>query len=212
MTLFNSTYLWSFLYKSKKIAPIDKILRCRSSTNNNKNDNNNRLPSKLSGWLANPGGTSFYKLIKNIFKKRLMPAFIFMFLRICEDFSYERSSMKSAVRATIICLFPSLGTTQLNKTFVNVHSYYDCRCKFVVYKHFHWLSKVVKTSASNSLRHKKKAVFDRFLRWPFADDGTTQQNIWINLHNYYISRWAGLNACIGNVLTRTLERFLNSWD
>ena len=64
MTLFNSTYLWSFLYKSKQIAPIDKILRFRSrinnnNNNNNNNDNNNRLPSKRSGWLANPGSTSF---------------------------------------------------------------------------------------------------------------------------------------------------------
>ena len=38
MTLFNGTIL---RFRSHKL---------------NKNNNNNRLPSKISGWLANPGG------------------------------------------------------------------------------------------------------------------------------------------------------------
>ena len=56
-----------------------------------------------------------------------MPAFIFMFLCICDDFGYESSSMKS-VRAN----GRFVRSAPHNKTFVNVHSYYDSRCKFVV--------------------------------------------------------------------------------
>ena len=50
----------------KKIAPIVKILRFRSL-----NNNNNWLPSKISGWLANPGGTTFSKQIEKISQEEL---------------------------------------------------------------------------------------------------------------------------------------------
>ena len=39
-----------------------------TTCNNNKN---NRLPSKLSGWLANPSGTRFPKLIEEISQEQL---------------------------------------------------------------------------------------------------------------------------------------------
>ena len=58
----------SFTYRKK--LHLSKILRFRSRTNNN-NNNNNRLPSKLSRWLENPGGTRFWKLIKEISQEEL---------------------------------------------------------------------------------------------------------------------------------------------
>ena len=50
------------------------------------------------------------------------------------------------------------------------------------------LSKCFKTSASNSLRHKKKAVLDQMIA-SFADDGTTLQNICTNVHNFLDDGW-----------------------
>ena len=50
MTLFNGTYLRSFLQNLQNC----KILQFFRSHNNN--NINNWLPSKISGWLANPGG------------------------------------------------------------------------------------------------------------------------------------------------------------
>ena len=121
MTLFNSTYLWSF------IAPIDKILQFISSTNNN-NDNNNRLPSKLYGLqiLAVQG---FRNRSKTFFKKRLMPAFIsYVSTHLrglqLQKFIYEIRTSGHNVRF--------LRPAPHNKTSVNMHSYYASRCKFVV--------------------------------------------------------------------------------
>ena len=81
-------------------------------------------------------------------------------------------------------------------------------------KHLHWMLVSVrlklvhleltcfKTSASNSAQHKREP----FLIVSLASLGTTQQNICANVHNYYASRLAGLNACLRKVLTHILQR------
>ena len=55
-----------FPLKVEKITRNVKSLRFKS-----RNNNNNWLPSKVSGWLANPGGMRFSKPIKEISQEEL---------------------------------------------------------------------------------------------------------------------------------------------
>ena len=121
-------YLYlNFPLQIEEIAPIDKILRFRSRINDNNNYNNNRLPSKLSGWLANPGGTRFSKPIEEIFQEELdVCLYVSTNLRglQLQKFIYEiRTSGQN------VCFLRSVPH---NKTSVNVHSYYASRCKLGV--------------------------------------------------------------------------------
>ena len=126
MTLFNSTYL-NFPLQIEEIAPIDKILRFRSRIKDNNNYNNNWLPSKLSGWLATPGGTRFSKPIEEIFQEEPNAClYVSTHLRglQLQKFIYEiRTSGHN------VCF---LRSAPHNKTSVNVHSYYASRCKLGV--------------------------------------------------------------------------------
>ena len=102
--IFNSTYIRIFLYKSKKLHlsirfyDLDHVSRTTRTT---------ITTQTTTGYLQNfqdglqiLAVRGFRNRSKKFFKKSLMPAFIFMFLRTCEDFSYKSSSMKS-VRAAI---------------------------------------------------------------------------------------------------------------
>ena len=51
--------------------------------------------------------------------------------------------------------------------------------------------KCFKTSARNSVQHKKKSR-----PWSLPSLGTTQQNICSNVHNYYASGWAGTSQAV----------------
>ena len=127
MTLFNSTYIRIFLLQIEEIAHIDKILRFRSRINKNNNYNNNRLPLKLSRWLANPGGTRFSKPIEGILQEELNAClYVSTHLRglQLQKFIYEiRTSGHN------VCF---LRSAPHNKTSVNVHSNYASRCKLGV--------------------------------------------------------------------------------
>ena len=99
LTLFNSTYIWIFLYKSKKLHLsirfyyLDHVSRTTTTT-----ITTGYLQNFQDGLQILAVRLRFSKPIEEIFKKTLMPAF--MFVRTCEDFSYKSSSMKS-VRAAI---------------------------------------------------------------------------------------------------------------
>ena len=93
MTLFNGTYLWSFLSNQKNYT----ILRFRShySIITTTIITTGYL-QKFQDGLQILAYEVFENRSKKFLKKSLMP--VSMFLRICEDFSYKSSSMKS-VRA-----------------------------------------------------------------------------------------------------------------
>ena len=112
MTLFNGTYLRSFLLnqKNRRFYDLDHIIQ-----HNNNNNNNNRYLQKFQDGLQILSVRGFQNRLKKFLKKSLMP--VFMFLRICEDFSYKSSSMKS-VRAAAI-MFVSVARHH-SKTFVQM--------------------------------------------------------------------------------------------
>ena len=110
MTLFNSTYIRIFLYKSKKLHlsirfyDLDHVSTTTTTT-------------ITTGYLQNfQDGLQilavrvFRNRSKKFFKKSLMPAF--MFLRTCEDFSYKSSSMKSVGAAITFVSFSRHHTTK----------------------------------------------------------------------------------------------------
>ena len=119
VTLFNSTYIRIFLYKLKKFHLSIRVYDLDHVSTTTTDYNNNRLPSKLSGWLANPGGSRFSKPIKEIFQEELnVCLYISMHLRglQLQKFIYEIRT-----RGHNICF---LRSAPHNKISVNVHSYY----------------------------------------------------------------------------------------
>ena len=150
---------------------------------------------------------------KKFLQKSLMP--VFMFLRICEDFSYKSSSMKSVWTAAI--MFVSVArhhsTKHLHKCAQLLRFSISLKLALNV-----CLSKVVPRTLGLALKFLKRLQGIQFgmtksRPWSLPSLGTTQQNICSNVHKYYPSRWAGtskhLNVCLRKVVTRTLERFLN---